>query len=102
MRACDRVRPVGLIAPATDLPPDRVETLRAHGTRAVIALSRRPLEHVTTLAFEQRLVGEVAIEHLAERGHRHVLALLPSRPRVGRSRAGAAGGRAVGRGRASA
>ena len=56
-RACDRVMPVGLIAPAADLSPDRVETLRAHGTRAVIALSRRPLEHVTTFAFEQGLVG---------------------------------------------
>ena len=80
VRACDRIRPVGLIAPATDLAPDRIETLRANGTRAVIALSRRPLEHVTTLAFEQRLVGELAIEHLAERGHRHVLALLPTDP----------------------
>ena len=49
--------PVGLIGPAADLSPDRVETLRAHGTRAVIALSRRPLEHVMTFAFEQRLVG---------------------------------------------
>ena len=82
VRACDRIRPVGLIAPATDLAPDRVETLRANGTRAVIALSRKPLEHVTTLAFEQGLVGEVAIEHLAERGHRHVLALLPSHPEL--------------------
>ncbi len=81
-RACDRVMPVGLIAPAADLPPDRVETLRAHGTRGVIALSRRPLQHVTTFAFEQRLVGSIAIEHLAERGHRHVLALLPTDPEL--------------------
>jgi DNA-binding LacI/PurR family transcriptional regulator len=81
-RACDRVMPVGLIGPAADLPPDRIETLRAHGTRAVVALSRRPLKHVMTFAFEQRLVGSVAIEHLAERGHRHVLALMPTDPEL--------------------
>ena len=48
----------------------------------MIALSRRPLKHVMTFAFEQRLVGSVAIEHLAERGHRHVLALLPTDPEL--------------------
>jgi DNA-binding LacI/PurR family transcriptional regulator len=82
IRACDRVRPVGLIAPAADLCPDRIAMLHANGTRAVIALADEPLEHVATLAFEQALVGEVAIEHLAERGHRHVLALLPSHPEL--------------------
>ena len=46
----------------------------------MIALVRRPLKHVMTFAFEQRLVGSVAIEHLAERGHRQVLALLPPIP----------------------
>jgi DNA-binding LacI/PurR family transcriptional regulator len=81
-RACDRVMPVGLIAPAADLPPERVETLRAHGTRGVVALARRPLDHVTTFAFEQRMVGFVAIEHLAERGHQRVLALMPSDPEL--------------------
>jgi DNA-binding LacI/PurR family transcriptional regulator len=77
VRACDRVRPVGLIAPSTDLPPERVEALRANGTRAVIALARQPLAHVATFAFEQRRVGELALEHLAGRGHERVLALLP-------------------------
>src|SRR4051794_26996779 len=79
-KACDRVRPVGLIAPAVDLTPERVESLRAGGTRAVVGLAQAPVEHVPSLAFSQPLVGEVALEHLAERGHRHVLALLPAEP----------------------
>jgi DNA-binding LacI/PurR family transcriptional regulator len=77
VRACDRIRPVGLIAPSADLEPRRVDVLKANGTRAVIALSQMPLEHVSAYTFEQRDVGRVAIEHLAERGHTRVLALLP-------------------------
>jgi DNA-binding LacI/PurR family transcriptional regulator len=81
-RACDRVRPVGLIAPGVDLPPVRVGALRAAGTRAIVALSREPLEHVPALAFDQRLVGRLAIEHLAERGHRRVATIMPSEPQL--------------------
>jgi DNA-binding LacI/PurR family transcriptional regulator len=81
-RACDRVRPVGLIAPGVDVPPERVEALKANGTRAVVALSQHPLEHVPVLAFDQRLVGRLAIEHLAERGHRRVATIMPSEPQL--------------------
>jgi DNA-binding LacI/PurR family transcriptional regulator len=76
-RAFERVQPVGLIAPAGDLPPDRVDALRRNGTLAIVALARRPLPYVATLAFDQALVGRVVLEHLAERGHKRVLAVLP-------------------------
>jgi DNA-binding LacI/PurR family transcriptional regulator len=79
-RACDRVRPVALIAPAADLPPARVATLRENGTRALLAIGATPLEHVATMVVDQMLVGEVAIEHLLERGHTNVVALMPSEP----------------------
>jgi DNA-binding LacI/PurR family transcriptional regulator len=79
-KACDRVRPVGLLAPFADLPAERVEALKANGTRAIIALAPEPQAHVPALAFDQRLVGEVAIEHLADRGHTRVLAITPPRP----------------------
>jgi DNA-binding LacI/PurR family transcriptional regulator len=82
VRACDRIRPVGLIAPSTDLDPRRVELLQANGTRAVIALSATPLDHVPAYTFEQPMVGRVAVEHLAERGHTHILALLPDEPEL--------------------
>ena len=79
-RACDRVRPVALIAPAEDLPPARVTALRENGTRAVLAIAARPLEHVATLVVDQTLVGEVAVAHLAEKGHTDVIALMPTEP----------------------
>jgi DNA-binding LacI/PurR family transcriptional regulator len=71
-RACDRVRPVALIAPEEDLPPARVTTLRENGTPAVLAIAGRPLEHVATYVFDQALVGEVAVAHLIERGHTRI------------------------------
>ena len=80
IRACDRVRPIAVIGPGDDLPPERVEALRANGTRAVMAISPTPLEHVVTLLVDQALVGEVALDHLAERGHRHVVAVIPGEP----------------------
>jgi DNA-binding LacI/PurR family transcriptional regulator len=79
-RACDRVRPVALVAPEEDLPPERVSALRAHGTRAVLAIAARPLDYVATFVADQRLVGEVAVTHLRDRGHRDVIALMPTEP----------------------
>ena len=79
-RACDRVRPVGLIAPGDELPPARVASLRENGTRALLAISDEPLDHVMTLVFSQAIVGEVAVEHLLERGHERIVALVPSEP----------------------
>ena len=55
IRACDRVRPIAVIGPGDDLPPERVEALRANGTRAVMAISPTPLEHVVTLLVDQAL-----------------------------------------------
>ena len=79
-RACDRVRPVGLVAPGEELPPARVATLRENGTRALLAIAPEPLEHVATIVVDQSSVGELAVAHLAERGHRRIVALMPSEP----------------------
>jgi DNA-binding LacI/PurR family transcriptional regulator len=73
-KACDRVRPVGLIAPADDLPP--LDVLRANGTRGIVTLG--PKDGVASVTLDQGRVGEVAIEHLAERGHTRVLAVTPA------------------------
>jgi DNA-binding LacI/PurR family transcriptional regulator len=79
-RACDRVRPVALIAPEEDLTPARVTTLRENGTRAVLAIAPAPLDYVATYVFDQALVGEVAVAHLIERGHERIVAVMPSEP----------------------
>jgi DNA-binding LacI/PurR family transcriptional regulator len=92
VRACDRVRPVGLIAPGEELPPARATTLRENGTLGVLAISPEPLEHVMTLVFRQSMVGDVAISHLLERGHERIVVLLPSEPEF----AGIAAGRLEG------
>lgn len=74
-KACDRVRPVGLIAPGADLPP--LEVLRANGTRGIVTLGAAQEPGVPSLTLDQGRVGGVAIEHLAERGHERVLAVTP-------------------------
>lgn len=87
-RACDRVRPVGLIAPGEELPPARVATLHENGTLGVLAISPEPLAHVVTLVFRQAIVGDVAISHLLERGHERIVVLLPSEPEFAEIAAG--------------
>jgi DNA-binding LacI/PurR family transcriptional regulator len=79
-RACDRVRPVALIAPEEDLPPARVTALRENGTRAVLAIASKPLEHVATLVVDQAAVGEVAMTHLVEHGHERIVVVMPTEP----------------------
>jgi DNA-binding LacI/PurR family transcriptional regulator len=82
-KACDRVRPVGLIAPATDMTPERIEALRGSGTHGFVLMSREPVEGVPSFILDQGRIGAVAIEHLAERGHERVLALTPLDPQLG-------------------
>ena len=95
-RACDRVRPVALIAPAEDLPPARVATLRENGTRARAGDRATPLEHVATLVVDQALVGEVARRApRSSEGHTNVVALMPSEPEFATS--APSGSRARGR-----
>jgi DNA-binding LacI/PurR family transcriptional regulator len=74
-KACDRVRPVGLIAPGSDVPP--LEGLRANGTRGIVTFGPPPEPGVPSFTLDQGDVGRVAIEHLAERGHMRVLAVTP-------------------------
>jgi DNA-binding LacI/PurR family transcriptional regulator len=76
-RASQRVHPVGVIAPGTELSPEVVPRLQAFGARGVVAFDQRPLPHVYTYVIEQARIGRLALEHLAARGHRRVLALMP-------------------------
>ncbi len=78
-RACERARPVGVIAlTPDDLTEERAARLRRLGARAVLGSARRPVAGLPALVFAQEAVGRVAIEHLAARGHRRVLALMPA------------------------
>jgi DNA-binding LacI/PurR family transcriptional regulator len=76
-RASQRVHPVAVIAPGTALGAEVAERLRALGARGLIAFADRPLPHVYTYVLDQARMGRLAVEHLARRGHRNVLALMP-------------------------
>lgn len=76
-RASQRVHPVAVIAPGTELPAEVTERLRALGARGLVAFADRPLSHVYTYVIDQTRIGRLAIEHLARRGHRRVLAMMP-------------------------
>jgi DNA-binding LacI/PurR family transcriptional regulator len=77
VRASQRVHPVGVIAPGAELSPEVVPRLAAFGARGLVAFDQRPLPHVYTYVIEQARIGRLAVEHLAARGHRRVLALMP-------------------------
>jgi len=81
-RASQRVHPVGVIAPGRELSSEVVARLRAVGARGLVAFDQRQLPHVYTYVIEQSRIGRLAIEHLADRGHRRVLALMPDEPGV--------------------
>lgn len=76
-RASQRVHPVAVIAPGSELPPEVTERLRALGARGLVAFADRPLPHVYTYVIDQTRIGRLAVEHLARRGHRRVLAMMP-------------------------
>jgi len=76
-RASQRVHPVGVIAPGAELSPELLLRLHAFGARGVVAFDEQPLPHVYTYVIEQARIGRLALEHLADRGHRRVLALMP-------------------------
>ena len=81
-RAGQRVHPVGVIAPGGELSPEVIARLQAVGTRGLVAFDQCALPHVYTYVIEQSRIGRLAVEHLASRGHRRVLALMPDDPTV--------------------
>jgi DNA-binding LacI/PurR family transcriptional regulator len=83
-----RVQPVALVASADHLSEPLVARLRAAGTRAVFGIGDRPLDFAPAVVFDQRAVTCVAVDHLASRGHRSVLAIMPSDPAFAWFRAG--------------
>ena len=88
-RTLARVQPVALVASGEHLTEPVVTRLRASGTRAVMGFADRPLGFVPTVVFDNTAVTRVAMAHLADRGHRSVVALMPDDPtfqwfRIGR------------------
>ena len=83
-----RVQPIALTASSDQLSAPLVARLRSAGTRAVLGFGDRPLGFASAVVFDQTALTRVAIAHLAERGHRSVVALMPSDPAYQWFRAG--------------
>ena len=76
-RASQRVHPIGVIAPGTELSAETAERLSALGARGLVAFAEQPLPHVYTYVIDQTRMGRLAVDHLARHGHRCVLTLMP-------------------------
>ncbi len=83
-----RLQPVALVASGELLTEPLVARLRSAGTRAVLGFGDRPLGLVPTVVFDQSAVTRVAMAHLARRGHRSVVAVMPADPAFEWFRAG--------------
>jgi DNA-binding LacI/PurR family transcriptional regulator len=83
-----RLQPVALVASGDLLTEALVARSRSAGTRAVLGFGDRPLGLVPTVVFDQAAVTRVAMAHLAHRGHRSVVAVMPSDPAFEWFRAG--------------
>jgi DNA-binding LacI/PurR family transcriptional regulator len=83
LHACERARPVGVIALSETLTSEAADRLRRHGARAVIGSARHSVQGVPSLVFDQASVGRAAVDHLAARGHGRILALMPSTDAAG-------------------
>ncbi len=83
-----RLQPVALVASGDLLTEPLVARLRSAGTRAVLGFADRPLGLVPTVVFDQSAVTRVAMAHLARRGHRSVVAVMPADPAFEWFRAG--------------
>lgn len=87
-RACTRIQPVALIAPAEHLTSQFVRTLHASGTAAVIAIGETVTRSVPTILFPQPAIGQTAIRYLVGRRHKRILAVAPKKLEVPRFRDG--------------
>ncbi len=83
-----RLQPVALVASGEHLTGPLVARLRSAGTRAVIGFGAGPLGFAPTVVFDQAAITRVAMAHLARRGHRSVVAVMPADPAFDWFRAG--------------
>jgi DNA-binding LacI/PurR family transcriptional regulator len=84
-RAWAELRPTAVVTGLTDdLTPDGVDILRRSGTRAVLALTERPVPGAHSLLLDQSSVGATAGEHLLARGHRELGVVMPTDPSLRR------------------
>ena len=81
-RACERIQPIAVVAPAVLLPPKVARGLRTNGTRAILPLGDLGGVPAPNAANLQATIGGLALSYLAERGRRRVLAVMPDDPRL--------------------
>ncbi|MEU7405710.1 LacI family DNA-binding transcriptional regulator, partial [Streptomyces sp. NPDC044948] len=77
-RAWAELRPVAVLAPASDLGPRGVDVLKRSGARAVLTLGPEPVDGAHALLTDQEGVGRGATRHLYDRGRRSIGVVVPA------------------------
>jgi DNA-binding LacI/PurR family transcriptional regulator len=75
-----QLRPLAVMGEAARFADGAVDVLRRAGVRAVFAWGREELPGVPTAIFDYRDTGAEAIRHLAGRGHRRIVCVVPVGP----------------------
>jgi len=74
--------PVGVIVMAEELSQADVDLLKRNGVRAILAYGYSPSISIPYIAIDFVQVGERAANHLIEKGHRRITAIVPTDPRI--------------------
>jgi DNA-binding LacI/PurR family transcriptional regulator len=80
-RQWSALRPAALITELSRLNPASLAMLRSVGT-VVVAIAQTESKDVPTLAFDDSMLGEVAVAHLIERGCKDIALIQPKHPRA--------------------
>lgn len=75
-----KLRPEAVLAEAERCDRAATEVLRLAGVRALIVHGSSAVDYAPSLVIPQRPFGSIAVEHLAELGHRRIVYLTPVRP----------------------
>ncbi|MCF2527598.1 LacI family DNA-binding transcriptional regulator [Yinghuangia soli] len=77
-RAWAELRPRAILADTWRCTPESVELLHQHGVQTVVLVGEESVPYAPTVVFEQKRIGVVAVDHLAEQGHRRIAAIVPT------------------------
>ena len=79
---CARTQPVGLAVAGAPLTAELIARIRRSGAQAILAIDNRPSEFLPTVVLDVASSARVAVRHLAERGRRNLVALMPAEPEL--------------------
>jgi len=73
-------RPLGIFATARSMTTEHLALAGQMGIDNIVLYSVEPLEHIRTIILPVKQAGQLAAQHLLERGHRHLALVQPDDP----------------------